>query len=182
MRRILFMALAAVALCVAVPTLALAHNDHRSHHKRHHRVSHEFFKAHRHDRSGNSGSSTRATEPTAGTVTSFANRVLTITLNNGSTVSGAVTSNSEIKCDNAAMHNRDNDAGDDHGDAVLRHGDGGGDDRDNADRGDNDNNQTCIPTPGMAVRNAELTVNGNGAFWNEVELVNSTTSTTTSQS
>jgi hypothetical protein len=33
----------------------------------------------------------------------------------------------------------------------------------------------------MAVGKAELTINGNGAFWNEVELVN-TTSTTSTQS
>jgi hypothetical protein len=189
MRRILFMVLAAAALCVAAPAAALAHNGH--HHKRHHhtRVRHEFFKAHGHDSGGTSGSSSGATsEPTAGTVTSFANNVLTITLTSGKTVSGEVTNDSEIKCENPANQNADNGAddngaGDDHGDAVFHHGDGGGDNGDQGDQGDNNaTDQMCTPTPGMAVRKAELTINGNGAFWNEVELVNSSTTTTSSQS
>jgi len=188
MRRIMFTVLAAAALCVAAPTVALAHNG-RHHHKRHHRVRHEFFKAHRHDSSGSGSSSGSTTEPTAGTVTSFANNVLTITLTNGNTVSGAVTNDSEIKCENPENQNGDNDAddngaGDEHGDAVFRHSDGGGDNGDQGDQGDqgddNGNDQMCTPTPGMAVRKAELTINGNGAFWNEVELLNSSTSTTSS--
>jgi hypothetical protein len=40
----------------------------------------------------------------------------------------------------------------------------------------------CTPTPGMAVRSAELTINGTGAFWNEVELINTSSSTTSSPS
>ncbi|HEY2318677.1 MAG TPA: hypothetical protein VGH67_10280 [Solirubrobacteraceae bacterium] len=193
MRRILFTVMAAAALCVAAPTVALAHNG-GHHHKRHHRrVRHEFFKAHRHDSSGTSGSSSGTSEPTAGTVTSFADNVLTITLTNGNTVSGTVTNDSELKCENPQMQNGDNSgdnsgddngAGDEHGDAVFHHGDGGGDNGDQGDDnnqgGDNSNDQTCTPTPGMAVRKAELTIDGNGAFWSEVELVNSSTSTTTS--
>ena len=136
MRRILFTVLAATALCGAAPTAALAHNG--RHHKRHHhaRVRHEFFKAHRHDSSTTTTGTT--TEPTAGTVTSFANNVLMITLTNGNVVSGEVTNDSEIKCDNPQMQNGDNDAddngaGDEHGDAVFQHSDGGGD---NGDQGD----------------------------------------------
>jgi hypothetical protein len=187
MRRILFTVLAATALCVAAPTVALAHNG-GHHHKRHHRrVRHEFFKAHRQDSSSTSGSSSGTTEPTAGTVTSFANNVLTITLANGNTVSGTVTNDSELKCANPEMQSGDNSgassgddngAGDEHGDAVFDHGDGSGDNGNQAD--DNTNDQTCTPTPGMAVRKAELTIDGNGAFWSEVELIDSSTSTTTS--
>jgi hypothetical protein len=189
MRKIMFTVVAAAALCVAVPTVALAHHGdhHRRHH--HHRVRHEFFKAHRHDTSGSSSSSGSTTAPTAGTVTSFANNGLTITLANGNTVSGEVTNDSEIKCENPQNQSGDNDAddngaGDEHGDAVFRHSDGGGDNGDQGDDqgDDNGNDQMCTPTPGMAVRKAELTISGNGAFWNEVELVNSTTSTTSSQS
>ena len=187
MRKIMFTVVAAVALGVAVPTAALAH--HGDHHKRHHHhvVRHEFFKAHRHDTSGSSSSSGAPTAPTAGTVTSFANNVLTITLANGNTVSGEVTNDSEIKCDNPGNQSGDNDAddngaGDEHGDAVFSDGDGGGDNGDQGDQGDdNGNGQMCTPTAGMAVGKAELTINGNGAFWNEVELVN-TTSTTSTQS
>lgn len=178
MRRILFTVLAATALCGAAPTAALAHNG--RHHKRHHhaRVRHEFFKAHRHDSSTTTTGTT--TEPTAGTVTSFANNVLMITLTNGNVVSGEVTNDSEIKCDNPQMQNGDNDAddngaGDEHGDAVFQHSDGGGD---NGDQGGPGNDQMCTPAAGMAVRKAELTINGNGAFWSEVELVSTSTGTT----
>ena len=188
MRRILFTVLASAALCAAAPTVALAHNGHRHHHKRHHhaRVRHEKFFAHRHDGDRN-GNPAANSAPTAGTVTSFANDVLTITLANGSTVSGEVTNDTEIKCENPEMQNGDND-GDEHGDAVFHHGDGGG--GDNGDRGDedgnrgddNDNDEVCTPTPGMAVRSAELTINGTGAFWNEVELINTSSSTISSPS
>ena len=180
MRRILFTVVASTALFVAAPTVALAHSGerhHHHHHKREHhaRVRHETFLGHRHAGDANNN------EPTAGTVTLFANDALTITLTNGSTVSGEVTDGTEIKCENPGMHNGDNDGddngGDEHGDAVSHHGDGGG------DRGDDDaNDEMCTPAAGLTVRNAELTINGNGAFWDEVELVNGSSSTTSSQS
>ncbi len=139
MRRILFTVLASAALVVAVPTVALARNGH--HHARHHhsRVRHLTFKAHRNDvsgsptTSGSSGTTSGSTsEPTAGTVTSFTNNVLTITLSNGNTVSGDVTNDTELKCENPAMQGgHDNDADDnasgEQGDAVFDHGPGGGD-------------------------------------------------------
>ena len=103
MRRILFTVWASAALCAAAPTVALAHNGHRHHHhhKRDHhaRVRHEKFFGHRHDGDRNDNPAT-GTEPTAGTVTSFANDVLTITLTNGNAVSGDVTNGTEIKCEN----------------------------------------------------------------------------------
>jgi hypothetical protein len=191
MRRILFTVLAAAALCVAAPAAALAHNGHRGHHhKRHHRLRHEFFKAHPSDTSTSGGSTGSTSQPTAGTVTSFANNVLTITLANGNTVSGDVTNDTEIKCETPDNASADNDAdenggGDEQGDAVFHRGDGGGDNGGwgGGDQGgDNANSQTCTPTPGMAVAKAELTMDGSGAFWNEVELLNSSTSPTTSQS
>jgi hypothetical protein len=186
MRKILFTVLASTALLVAVPTMALAHNGHRHHHKRHHHVTvrHEKFVGHDHSGDVNPGNPGDATQPTAGTVTSFANNVLTITLTNGNTVSGEVTSDTEIKCEGA-----ENMGDAEHGDRVSDHGPGGGDTGDtgddNGDRGDdndNDDNGTamCAVAPGMAVAQAELTINGSGAVWNEVELVS--TSTTPSQS
>ena len=187
MRRILFTILACTALSAAVPAVALAHNGH--HHKRHHhsRVRHEKFLAHRHDASDNNGSPATGTEPTAGTVTSFANNMLTITLNNGNTVSGDVTNDTEVKCENPAEDNNGDDNDLEHGDRISDHGPGGGDDGndndlgDNNDQGDdNDANDMCTITPGMAVTKAELTINGAGAFWDEVELVSSSTSTSTS--
>ena len=183
MRRILYTILASTALCVAVPAVALAHDGHSGHHhKRHHHFRHEKFVGHRHDRAfGN--------DMIAGTVTSFANNELTITLNNGNTVSGLVTDNTEVKCENPEDNNDNGDNDVEHGDRVADHGPGGGDnggdngDRgdDNGDRGDdnaNNNNNMCTITPGMGVRDAELRVDGAGAVWDEVELVSSTSSST----
>lgn len=186
MRRILFTILACTALSAAVPTVALAHdgrdNDH--HQKRHHhhaRVRHEKFVGHRHDGDHNGN---QANEPTAGTVTSFANNTLTITLANGNTVSGIVTDGTEVKCENPADNNGDNDV--ENGDRVTDHGPGGGDNSGNGDNdgrgddnGDRGDDNTCTIMPGMAVRNAELRITGAGSFWDEVELVSSTTTSPT---
>ncbi len=173
MRRILFTILACTALSVAVPAVASAHNGHRDHHKRHHHVRHEKFVGHRHDRDfGN--------DMVAGTVTSFTNNVLTVTLNNGNTVSGLVTDNTEVKCENPEDNDNNGDNDVEHGDRIADHGPGGGDngDRgdDNGDRGD-DNDNMCTIAPGMGVRDAELRINGAGSLWDEVELVSSSTST-----
>jgi hypothetical protein len=185
MRRILFTILASTALSVAVPAVALAHDSQSGHHhKRHHhaRVRHEKFAGHRHDSEHNG---VPANEPTAGTVTSFANNMLTITLTNGNMVSGLVTDGTEVKCENPADVNNNGDNDVEHGDRVSDHGPGGGDNGDNGDdngnRGDdNDNNQMCAISPGMVVRNAELRITGAGAFWDEVELISSSTSATQS--
>lgn len=191
MRRILFTILACTALSVAVPAVASAHNGH--HHKRHHRarVRHLMFLAHSNDSSVSgsptSGSPTTGTAPTAGTVTSFANNVLTITLANGNTVSGDVTNDTEVNCDNSGAGGdngaeQDDLARDDGPGGVDNSGDQGDDSGDqgddNGDQGDDNNNAMCTITPGMAVQKAELTINGDGAFWNEVELVSSSTSST----
>jgi hypothetical protein len=195
MRRILFTILASTALFVAVPAAALAHDGHRGHHhKRHHhaRVRHEKFIGHRHDGDHNG---VPANEPTAGTVTSFANNMLTITLTNGNMVSGLVTNGTEVKCENPEDNDNNGDNDVEHGDRIRDHGPGGGDNGDNGDRGDNngdrgddngnrgddnDNNNMCTITPGMAVRSAELRINGAGAFWDEVELISTSTSATQS--
>ncbi|HEY1714814.1 MAG TPA: hypothetical protein VGG07_18070, partial [Solirubrobacteraceae bacterium] len=131
MRRILYTILACTALCVAVPAVALAHNGHSGHHhKRHHHIRHEKFVGHRHD--GDFGN-----DMVAGTVTSFANDELTITLNNGNTVSGLVTDGTEMRCENPADNDNNGDNDVEHGDRVADHGPGGGDNGgDNGDRGD----------------------------------------------
>src|ERR1700727_101108 len=158
MRRILFTILACTAMSAAVPAAALAHDGNDHHHKRHHhaRVRHEHFVGHRHH-NGDFGN-----QPTAGKVTSFANNVLTITLTNGNTVSGMVTDRTELKCENPEDVNNNGDNDNEHG-----------------DRGDdNGNDNMCTITPGEAVRNAELRIDGAGAVWDEVELIPSTSSST----
>ena len=123
-----------------------------------------------------------ANEPTAGTVTSFANNVLTITLTNGNTVSGLVTNGTEVKCENPAdatttATTTSSTATSPATTAPAAATHGAGDD--NGNRGDdNGNDNMCTITPGMAVRNAELRINGDGAFWDEVELISTSTSTT----
>ena len=194
MRRILFTILASTALSVAVPAAALAHNGHH-HHKRHHhaRVRHLKFIGHRQASDVTSGTPAGTpadtSQPTAGTVTSFDGTTLVITLANGNTVSGDVTNDTEVKCDNSAMQSGDNDGDDnsggvEQGDAVFNHSDGGGDNGGQGDQGDqsgdNGNAQTCTIAPGMAVTKAELTIDGSSAVWNEVELVSSSTTAPTS--
>ena len=187
MRRIMFTVLACTALFAAVPAAALAHNGH--HHKRHHRVRHEHFIGHRHSSDVNG---VPGTEPTAGTVTSFTNNVLTITLTNGNTVSGDVTNDTEVNCENADNVG-DNGDNAEQNDLVRDNGpSGGGDDNgpsggddngagDDDNQGADDNNDnTCTITPGMAVRKAELRIDGNGAVWDEVELISSSTTSSTS--
>ena len=79
MRRLLLLAAGLLTLALAVPTVASAHG-------RHHRHHHKQFKAHRADLSGDA----------AGTIASFDGTTLTITLRNGSSVSGAVTDETDI--------------------------------------------------------------------------------------
>lgn len=185
MRRILFTILACTALSAAVPAAALAHHG-RHHHKRHHhaRVRHEIFIGHQ-NASGASGSSSgTSTAPTAGTVTSFDGTTLVITMADGNTVSGAVTNDTEVKCESPDMQQSgdsgdDNSGGTEQGDAVFHNSDGGGDNSGSGDQsGDNANTQSCTIAPGMDVTKAELTIDGTGAVWNEVELVSSSTGTT----
>jgi hypothetical protein len=119
----------------------------------------------------------------AGTVASFTGGVLTITLASGGTLSGQVTSQTEVQCNTRSeqeREDRDNedshraraaDAGeDDHGDDI------------NGDRGDNqgdDNEQEleddACPTgalaPGAIVHEADAHVTSAGLVFTKIELV-----------
>jgi hypothetical protein len=102
---------------------------------------------------------------TAGTVTSFADNVLTITLNNGDVVKGEVTQGTELTCEMAENEFQDEDqgpSGDDNG------GDGSGSGNDQGE--DNDQQMCATVAPGMTVDKAELRITSAGAFWEEVEL------------
>ena len=115
-----------------------------------------------------------------GTVESFEDDVLTISLFNGDTVKGAVTDDTEIECDNDAGDDRDH--GDhhhgDHGDddnGDDDHGDDDGPDAMAADHGDDDDegNEDCgteALVAGAKVLEAELKIRGGEAVWDEVEL------------
>src|SRR5436305_2546248 len=146
MRRMLFVAIAGAALLAVIPATALARHGHHQrshsqHARRQSRVHHKRF-----------GSDTAAPgHDTAGTIASFSDGLLTIRLNDGSTVSGRVTDATEMECeapDNENLQNEERGSGN-----VTSSGsddNGGGDDNsgsddndasdDNAGNDDNDDN------------------------------------------
>jgi hypothetical protein len=110
MRRSILTALGLVALTLAVPSAALAHHGrgHHHHHKTHHaqlRFMHIGVSGTSVTTSPTSTAPTTPTTPTtpptpenAGKVASYTGGVLTLTLNDGSTVSGKVTEDTRIGC------------------------------------------------------------------------------------
>ncbi|HET8755617.1 MAG TPA: hypothetical protein VFM58_06400 [Solirubrobacteraceae bacterium] len=117
-----------------------------------------------------------------GTVESFEDGVLTISLFNGDTITGAVTDDTEIECDDDADDDRGHDDhGDDDGD--HHHGDHGDDDEGDDDHGDDaraahrgdddEGNEDCgteALVAGAKVLEAELKIRDGEAAWDEVEL------------
>ena len=182
MRRILLTLMLGGALAAVVPATALAahHHSKAHHHARHHARRHSRVRFKQFGSASTSSTqSPGGNEQNAGTVTSFQNGTLTITLNDGSTVSGNVTPNTEIECraeDTSANMQRD-----DHSDQGAQgdQGDDNGNDNgdNNNENGEQEHNQqncsTANLTPGTVVRDAELQVSGSGANWDKVELVTS---------
>jgi hypothetical protein len=119
-----------------------------------------------------------------GKVESFANGVLTISLFNGDTLSGAVTDETEIECDSEPGDDRGED---EHGDDDGEHGDdedegeddgddaraaGHGDEQDEDEPGEDDDHcSSDALTEGTVVHEAELSITGGGAIWEEIELI-----------
>jgi len=105
----------------------------------------------------------------AGTVTAFANGDLTITLFAGGALTGKVTEDTEIECDDddAARASGDDDEGDDdHGD---RDEDEHGDDHGDVDEDEDECDADALRI-GTVVEEAELEITSAGRFWEEVEL------------
>jgi hypothetical protein len=167
---------------VAVPALATAdhhrHDRRAEHHLRRHdrRAEHHLRRHHRrhnhrarvrHEHFGGGSSaisSDHEDQGTAGTVASFIGGVLKITLNDGSTVTGAVTADTELRCEMPGEGMQTEDRGPGGGDNSGDN-DGSGDDQ-------SEDEQTCSAvTPGMVVRTAELRISSAGAVWQEVELI-----------
>jgi len=150
------------------------------------------------------GPSTGASGETAGTVTSFANGVLTITLADGSSVSGKVTEETEIHCQAAVppaegggdqgdehsgsegaeadgiAHGQQHAQSGDNGQATGAGGEdeeggqGSGDGEDAQGNGEGDGGQSCTTAalvPGAIVREAELSLDGSGAVWDHIDLI-----------
>jgi hypothetical protein len=214
MRRMLTAAVAMTAL--ALPGVALAHggdrqrveDHHGVHHGERHHARHDA-RHHRHARliafhahaptttppsvgAGTSPSPAPAASERAGTIASFTGDTLTITLNDGTTVSGKVTPRTEIECHSTsasatAAENGDrgrDDGGSGDGNSSGpgpggRSGESGRDGRDDGgdhDAGDDDAHdevEHCMPValvPGASVREALLSVGSVGAFWVKLEL------------
>jgi hypothetical protein len=186
----------ALALALAVPSAALAHHGRGHHHHHNAKAHHARFRFEHVGPTGVSGPTTTPTTPTtppsgtpppsAGKVTSFEKEVLTITLNDNSTVSGKVTSDTRIECVSATPppttepgdENQDDDNGQgddqDRGD-MSQSGEG-----DHKDGGDDDNEEGVAPEPpcdtslltlGREVRSAELRIGPSGTEFENIVLV-----------
>lgn len=199
MRRMLLTAMASSMLVLAAPGMASAAHHSKRHHGAHHASKHtrhakgarlvRFTASTNHGAPSGTPATTPPTGETAGTVTSFTGGVLTITLTDGTVVSGKVTERTELHCQPATPPTTepgddDEGGGDDQsGSDGAEHGGGftdgraggqhdllGGDGKDgNGDEGE----ESCTTTafvPGAVVREAELRVSGAGAVWEKVDL------------
>jgi hypothetical protein len=187
MRRILIALVMSGAVLVAAPGAALAQHHHaRHHHARHHARHH---RSRRHSRVRHFGR--RAQDPSgnpsgqAGTVASFDNGVLTITLNDGSTVSGAVTNDTELECTapGTTTQGEDGDRGDDNstsGDDNNPSGDGDNRGENSGDRGDDNGTDNTANGDDDTANGDDNAANGedNGENDNENQQMCSTSSLT----
>jgi hypothetical protein len=131
-------------------------------------------------------------EENAGTIASFdaASGKLVINLFNTETVSGLVTDQTKIKCEDqqspvTATHSREAEPGDDHGGHGEEPGDDNGGDNsgpgsDNSGPGSHDDNgtgancTTAALVPGAVVQEADLEIQNGAATFDEVELAHQT--------
>jgi hypothetical protein len=198
MKRMLMTAVASSLLALAAPSMASAHHS-KGHHGGHHALGHSRHAARARlvtftaTSAPGSTSGTSTTPPApgepAGTVTSFENGVLTITLADKKTVvSGKVTDQTELRCEPPASSTG---TGDDEGggdDQSGSDGAGNGDSsmsahaanhqQDSQDGGEGGNQDeaeesctTALLVPGAMVREAELRLTSTGAEWEKVVLV-----------
>lgn len=187
MRRTTITLSAALMLLAFAPTGALARHHHRRHHKRTHHARIERF-----GRDVTTTSPTASPEDNAGTVQSFSGGRLTILLNDGSTVSGQVTRDTELECiapeQDQTIHEDGDTGGDDPSGDGENGGQSSGDDQgDAAEQNDqaeepneneaaeeNENEmENCSSsnlTAGTVVHEAELRLSSTGSVWKKVEL------------
>jgi len=203
MKRSLLTAVGVMALVLAVPSAALAHNGRVHHrHKAHHakfRIVHIGSTATA-PTTPTAPSTTAPTTPpapeNAGTVASYTGGVLTLTLNDGSTVSGKVTNDTRIGCVKATptqpvggpptdeSPGDDNGQGDDQSRGDMSQGDqGSGEEQqgDDGNSGDDDGDEVQgTPEPpcdssalvtGAIVRAAELRIGPGGTEFESILLV-----------
>lgn len=180
MRRILLLAAGALALALAVPGAASAHHGRGHHHRHHHHAKAHHARLEHFNAPANTDPSNPSAPADAGRVASFANGVLTITLADGSTVSGKVTSDTEINCMGPNAQASRDGGGDqgDQGDQSQGDQGGSGDQGDDNGSGDDQGDQqsqapTCDTTSltaGTPVHEAILKIGSNGAEFKLVLL------------
>ncbi len=122
----------------------------------------------------------------AGTVASFDGTTLTINLAAGGTISGMVTDRTEVKCETEGDGSSEGPSGSDrrsHARLSADH-EGGednpGDEGEDGHHGDHGDANACSPddlVEGAVVHQAEIRVGGDGAVFDEVELIQSAAST-----
>lgn len=191
MRRMIITAVATVSL--AAPSAALAHNGARHHHHRgrNHHAHVLAFHAQVPAGSTTTGttapSSTPSSSDSAGTIASFTGGVLTITMSDGSTVSGKVTERTEIECPapssvpaptTGSSSFGEREHGDDghfnnSNDGSNSGADGEGQGGCPGHEGDGEGGEHCTSAalvPGASVKEAFLSVSNEGATWVKVEL------------
>ena len=183
MRRILLLAVGALTLALAVPSIASAHGRH--HRQRHHHAKAHHARLEQFHGSVNTDPAGPAGPGDAGTVQSFDGTVLTIALADGSVVRGNVTSDTEINCMGpSAQASRDggsgdSGSGDDQGDQSSQGGDQQGGDQGDQNQGDDDQGDrqgqaptcgTASLTPGTPVHEAILRISLSGATFKLVLL------------
>jgi hypothetical protein len=217
MKRMLLTAATWTLVALAAPGVAAAaHHGKRHHHAHHATHRRHAVRAHVLDFPGStqssdagasgSSSTTQSSPPaspsagaTAGTVTSFKEGLLTITLTNGTPVSGQVAEQTEIQCTPATPPSGSGeDQGDDRGQGdgpggpqgdegggsssqgqtARMSSDGaqqaGGDDEEPGQEGADDDEQACTTAalvPGAVVGEAELSLGSAGAVWDHVDLI-----------
>jgi hypothetical protein len=120
----------------------------------------------------------------AGTITDVSGDSITITLFGGGTVTGKVTSQTEVECDTGGDDDGHGGDDDDEGEgskSSLRHDEGGddegehGDDEGGGDDGDHESDDESCPAGalknGAIVQEAELKLGGGTAVFRKIELL-----------
>jgi hypothetical protein len=192
MRRLLFTLAATGLLIVLAPAAALAqhHHRHATHTTRAHHTRIRRFG----DLTTQPTTTTTGSSDTVGTVQSFSNGVLTILLNDNSTVSGTVTSATGIECGASGQSQTTHDDGDPSSGTQTSGSDNEtsgtdnetsstdnetsstesqstGDDDQGEDQGQSSSCSSADLTSGKAVHAAELRISSGGNTWSKVELV-----------
>jgi hypothetical protein len=193
MKRILMVAVSSAALSLAAPAIASAHHHAKRHHKHHGARARVLdFRASAAPTTGSPTTPATPTTPTsesAGKIASFKEGVLTITLTDGTPVSGKVTEQTQIHCSTpptTGAEDNDDEAGSGEGDQgssgdarasessrnlarAADHG-SGSDDGGGGDEGQQ-NCTTSALTEGAPVSEAELSIGSGGAVWDKVDLI-----------